>query len=263
MAHNYLLNLSGLATKHNIPVIFYDQLGTGLSTHIREKRLDESFWTPSLFVAELDNLLAHLNIGSDFDLLGQSWGGMLGAIFAIRGHAGLKRLILSNSPISMPLFVQSCNAWRAQLPREIDDALTKHEKDGTYTDPEYEHAVMYFYKRHVCRADPWPKDLTDTLAWVEKDDTVYMTMNGPSEFTVVGSLKTWSVLDEAHKIEVPTLLLNAEFDEARDSCVAPYFDRIPKVKWYRFSGASHCTMCEIPEEYNQVVAEFLLSGKNA
>ncbi|KAK5045030.1 hypothetical protein LTR84_010178 [Exophiala bonariae] len=259
MAHNYLLNLTGLHTKHNIPVIFYDQVGTGRSTHIREKRLDTSFWTPQLFIAELDNLVEHLGISSDFDLLGQSWGGMLGSMFAIRGHPGLKRLIISNSPASMPLWIESCNAWRAELPREIDDALQKHEDNKTYDDPEYQAAVEYFYKRHLCRVSPFPKDLTDTIAWVEKDDTVYMTMNGPSEFTVVGSLKTWSVVDEVHKINIPTLVLNAEFDEARDSCVYPYFSNIPKVKWYTFPGASHCTNLEIPEKYIEVVSEFLLS----
>lgn len=223
MAHNYLLNLSGLSARYNIPVIFYDQVGSGLSTHIPEKRLDTSFWIPALFVAELDNLLEHLGVSSDFDLLGQSWGGMLGSVFAIRGHPGLKRLIISNSPASMPLFVDSCNAWRRELPREIDDALQRHEDDKSYTDPEYVAAVEFFYKRHLCRIDPFPKDLTDTIAWVEKDDTVYMTMNGPSEFTVVGSLKNWSVIDEVHKITAPTLVLSAEFDEARERYVYSFF----------------------------------------
>ena len=94
--------------------------------------------------------------------------------------------------------------------------------------------MLFFYKRHLCNVDasgkphqesseptatsklPFPKDATDSLELLESDDTVYFTMNGPSEFTVVGSLKTWSVIDELHKISVPTLILNGEFDEARD-----------------------------------------------
>ena len=40
--------------------------------------------------------------------------------------------------------------------------------------------------------------------------------NGPSEFTVIGSLKTWDVREELHKIKVPTLVINGEYDEARD-----------------------------------------------
>ncbi|KAK5211568.1 hypothetical protein LTR47_005291 [Exophiala xenobiotica] len=255
MAHNYLLSLSRLTTNPDtaIPVVFYDQIGSGRSTHLREKRLDTSFWVPELFMAELDNLLVHLGIESDFDLLGQSWGGMLGGMFAVRGHPGLNRLIISNSPASMPLWVESCNVWRRQLPREVDDTIARHEKDGTYDDPEYLKAVEFFYRRHLCRIWPFPKDILDTLAWVEMDDTVYRTMNGPSEFTVVGSLKNWSIVDELHKVHVPTLVLNADYDEARDSGIS-------KVKWYTFPDASHCTSVEIPDKYCAVVAEFLLNS---
>jgi L-proline amide hydrolase len=76
--------------------VFYDQIGGGKSTHIREKRLDTDFWVPELFMAELDNLLVHLGIADDFDLLGQSWGGMLGAMFAVSsfcpaGRASIQR----------------------------------------------------------------------------------------------------------------------------------------------------------------------------
>jgi proline-specific peptidase len=232
--HNYLLSLAALATEYNIPVIFYDQLGNGNSTHLREKRLDTCFWTPELFMAELENLLEHLGIASDYDLLGQSWGGMLGSMWGIRGHQGLKRLIISNSPASMKLWVEACNVWRTQLPREIDDVLEKCERDQNYTDPEYQKAVMYFYKRHLCLVNkdgkphgpdddvgaPFPKDVRDSLTQLEQDDTVYFTMNGPSEFTVVGSLKTWDVTGDLHKIAVPTLVLNGEFDEARDRSVS-------------------------------------------
>jgi L-proline amide hydrolase len=137
----------------------------------------------------------------------------------IRGHKGLKRLIISNSPASMPLWVASCDEWRKQLPAHVEHALQKHEADKTYNDPEYLEAVEYFYKIHLCRVWPFPKELTDTMAYVEADDTVYMTMNGPSEFTVVGSLRDWSIVDQVHKIAVPTLVLNAEFDEARDRYV--------------------------------------------
>jgi hypothetical protein len=63
-------------------------------------------------------------------------GGMLGATFAVRGHPGLKRLVISNSPASMPLWVESCNEWRKQLPEDVEKALQKHEADKTYDDPE-------------------------------------------------------------------------------------------------------------------------------
>ena len=58
-------------------VIHYDQIGNGRSTHLPDRGAD--FWTVDLFLDELDNLLAHLGIADRYHLLGQSWGGMLGA----------------------------------------------------------------------------------------------------------------------------------------------------------------------------------------
>lgn len=184
----------------------------------------------------------------------------MGSMWAIRGHKGLKRLIISNSPASMVLWVEACNGLRKDLPREVDEILEKHEKDGTYDSEEYENAVVFFYKRHMCRVldgDVFPKDVTDSLSWLKEDDTVYRTMNGPSEFTVIGSLKTWTVENELHKIGVPTLILNGEHDEAQDLCVIPFFRLIPKVRWWTFQGGSHMPHVEVRDQYIKVVLDFL------
>ena len=74
----------------------------------------------------------------------------------------------------MKLWVESCNKLRELLPREVDDALEKHERDGTYDDPEYEKAVDFFYKRHLCMVAS--QDCEDSLNWIKEDDTVYYTM---------------------------------------------------------------------------------------
>jgi proline-specific peptidase len=178
--HNYLLPLADLAAApHSIPIVLYDQIGNGNSTHLREKRLDTEFWVPDLFMKELDNLLQHLGIEKDYDLLGQSWGGMLGSMWAMsdyEGAKGMKRLIISNSPSSMALWVEACNSLRKYLPRDVDDALERHERAGTYKDPEYEEAVMVFYKKHLCRVVPFPDYVMDSLNWLERDDTTYFTM---------------------------------------------------------------------------------------
>lgn len=58
---------------------------------------------------------------------------------------------------------------------------------------------------------------------------------GPSEFYVTGTLKIWSIINELHKISVPTLLTNGAFDEATDAVVTPLFKGIPKVKWVTFA----------------------------
>ena len=55
--------------------------------------------------------------------------------------------------------------------------------------------MLVFYRRHVCRLDPWPDELQRTFAAIEDDPTVYGTMNGPSEFHVVGTIRDWDITD--------------------------------------------------------------------
>lgn len=70
-------------------------------------------------------------------------------------------------------------------------------------------------------------------------------------------MKHWSVVDEVHKIKVPTLLINGEYDEAQDSTVAPFFRNIPKAKWITMANASHMSHVEEPEKYLRIVSDFL------
>lgn len=58
-----------------------------------------------------------------------------------------------------------------------------------------------------------------------------MCRNGPSEFNVVGSLKGYSIVDQLEKIDVPTLVVNGQYDEVCDEAVAPFFRKVRQVKW--------------------------------
>ncbi|EJD48932.1 alpha/beta-hydrolase, partial [Auricularia subglabra TFB-10046 SS5] len=158
---NYLLSLTDLS--HRMPVVLYDQLGSGASTHLREKNGDTDFWTEQLFIDELHNLLAHLGIQHDYALLGHSWGGMLGSRFASQRPKGLKKLVIASSPASMDLWLEAANKLRKELPQDVQDTLDKHEADGTTDSEEYEEAVAVFYSRYVCRIDPFPKDVQDAF----------------------------------------------------------------------------------------------------
>lgn len=252
--HDYLLRLTALS-RTGRPVIHYDQIGNGKSTHLPDA--DTGYWTPELFVAELENLLSQLGITGAYHLLGQSWGGMLGAEFAVRRPAGLQRLIIADSPASMQLWGVAAASLRAELPAGVDDTLRKHEEAETTDSAEYLQAMQVFYDRHVCRVIPNPPEVAATFAAMEADPTVYHTMNGPSEFHVVGSLKPWTVIDRLPQITAPTLLISGRYDEATPVSVQPFFDLIPDVRWRIFAGSSHMPHVEETERFLDVVEAFL------
>ncbi|MFG1974936.1 proline iminopeptidase-family hydrolase [Nonomuraea fuscirosea] len=252
--HDYLVSLAALAG-HGYPVIHYDQLGNGGSTHLPDA--PPGFWTPRLFLDELDNLLDRLGLRDGYVLVGQSWGGMLGAAHAAARPPGLRGLVIANAPASYPLWLKEMAVLRGRLPPGVDDVLRAHEEAGTTDSREYFDAMMIFYNRHVCRLDPWPGEFQATFMEIYNDPTVYYAMNGPSEFHVIGSLRDWGVEDLVAGIDVPTLLISGRHDEATPATVRPYAELIPDVRWEIFENSSHTPHLEEPERFRQVLLDYL------
>jgi L-proline amide hydrolase len=256
--HDYLTPLADLATGGRA-VVMYDQLGNGRSTHHRDRGAD--FWTVDLFVRELASLLDHLGIAARYHVLGQSWGGFLAQEHAITQPAGLQSLVLSNTALSFPDFVSEANRLRADLPPGVDDTLRKHEEAGTTDSEEYVEACMVFYHRHLCRADPWPDGVVAGLAKIDEDPTVYHTMNGPSEFHVIGSIKDWTSLGRLDQVHAPALVICGEHDEATPALQKPLVDELTsagnEVELVVMPGCSHLPMWEQPEAYLGQVAGWL------
>jgi L-proline amide hydrolase len=252
-AHDYTEPIANLS-RYGRGCVLYDQLGCGNSTHLPDAPAD--FWTVQLFKDELVDLTRHLGVSERYAVVGQSWGGMLGMEHALDHPAGLRGLVVADSPASIPLWVEEANRLREDLPPEVQETLVQHETDGTTDTQEYEDAVRVFYDRHLCRV-PWPDYVERSFAKMAEDPTVYHTMNGPSEFHCIGSLKTWDITDRLHEISTPTLLISGRHDEATPRIVEEIHSRIPGAQWRIFEESSHMPHVEEQEDFLETVEAFL------
>jgi L-proline amide hydrolase len=253
-SHDYCEPIAQLVAQTGRAVVEYDQVGCGLSQHLPEAPVE--FWTPQLFKDELVTLTTHLGIAGRYHVLGQSWGGMLGMEHALDHPAGLRALVVADSPASMVLWVSEANRLRAMLPPEVEATLQAHEQAGTTDTPDYEAAVQVFYDRHLCRV-PSPECVQRSFAQIAEEPTVYHTMNGPSEFYCIGTLKDWDITDRLHTITAPTLLVSGAYDEATPTIVGEIRDRIPGARWELFAWSSHMPHVEEPAKFKAVVTAFL------
>ncbi|KAF8055311.1 proline iminopeptidase [Lyophyllum atratum] len=245
LSHDYLLPLSDLAVDR--AVILYDQLGSSRSTHLKDK--PQSFWTIDLFLDELDNLLHHFDIHNKFDLLGHSWGGILGLEYEVRRHTGLQHLIVTNSLASMALWNEANAKLMAAFPKDTQEALQKGFADRI----AYRAALSAFYDVHGCVVKPTPKEFGHSLDQVfgaDGDPTVPVAMFS-------GELKEWSIIDRLGSVHVPILVINGRADISMDFVVEPLVTGIKDAKWVTFEKSSHTPMWEEREKYMQVVTEFL------
>lgn len=246
---DYLWNLAALAAPERA-VIFYDQLGCGRS----DQPDDLSLWEVDRFVDELGQVRAALDLDR-VHLLGQSWGGMLAMSYLLTRSAGVASLILANSAASIPMWVAEANRLRAALPAEVQATLLRHEEAGTTDSAEYEEAMMAFYRRHVIRVDPMPDFVQRSFDTISIP--VYGTMNGPSEFHVIGRIKDFDVTARLGEIAVPTLIISGRHDESTPAINEVMHRGIPGSEWVLLEESSHLAHAEEPERYMQTVAAWL------
>jgi proline-specific peptidase len=247
--HDYLESLQPLAATGR-PVIFYDQLGCGNS----DRPDDPAMWTVELFLDEVQTVRDALGLDQTH-LLGQSWGGMLGMEYALTQPAGVISFTIASSPASMPLWVAEANRLRADLPPSVQATLLEHEAAGTTDSAAYVAAMQVFYDRHVCRVVPNPDFVSASFAKLGKQ--VYETMNGPSEFHVIGTLKTWDIRHRLPEITAPTLVTSGRYDECTPMQAQLIADAIPGAEWVLFEESSHMPHVEEPDRYLAVLEDFL------
>ena len=235
-------------------VVFYDQLGAGNSA--LEEPHDPAMWSPDLYVEEIDVVRDALGL-ERVHILGHSWGGMLGMQYAAGRPEGLVSLVVESSPASVPAWLPEVQRLRSELPPEVEATLRKHEQAGTTDDAEYEEAVMVFYKRHLCRTDPWPDWLVQCFEALEANPEVYRTMNGPSEFHVIGTIKDWDISDRLGEIEVPTLVFSGRYDEVTPATTEAVHRGIPGSEYVVLEESSHMAQAEEPEQTLRLLRDFL------
>jgi proline-specific peptidase len=231
-------------------VVLYDQLGSGNSS----KPSDPSLWTVELFLAELSNVRDALGLDR-VHVLGQSWGGMLAQEYALTQAEGLMSLVLSSTLSSAALWREESLRLRAALPAEIRESLDAHEAAGTTDSPEYETAIFEFLHRHLCRLDPWPPIVEETVRSTNLE--VYNTMWGPSEAHPTGVLAGWDVTPRLGEIRVPALVMCGRHDEATPLQAETIAQGLPDAELVIFEESAHMATIEERERYLATVRAFL------
>jgi len=248
--HDYLESLEAIADTGR-RAIFYDQVGCGNSS-----RTDESLWNVETFVEEVGAVREALGLDRTH-LFGSSWGGMLAMEYALTKPSGLASLVLSSSPASIPVWAEETGRLRSELPAEVQQVLDEHEAAGTADSPEYEEAMMEFYKRHVIRIDPMPESVQRTFAKLVESPEVYNYMQGPNEFVITGTFKDWDITGRLGEIEVPTLVTTGRHDECTPRQAEIVHRGIAGSEWVLFEDSSHMQFAEEPERYLRVLDDFL------
>jgi len=247
--HDYLLSLEDLA-QFGYRVVLIDQLGCGKSARPRGTAL----YTIAHNVEEVEGVRKALQLGK-VHLMGSSYGGALAIATALKYQRNLRSLVITGGLASVPLTVREMRRLVNRLPPKTRATLAKYEAREDYENPEYLAAVDVFYRRHVCRLPVWPREVTYSFEHLSRP--VYFTMNGPNEFTIIGTIRDWDVTDQLPTIRVPTLVTVGRYDEVTPRVAESIHRGIRGSKLVRFEKSAHLAMWEERSHYIGVVRDFL------
>lgn len=233
------------------PVIIFDQLGCGRS----DQPDDPKLWTLDRACQEVDDVRAALGL-EHCHVLGQSWGGWLAIEYLCRGTTGIEQVVLASTSASMRQFGEESLRLIHALPPATCATILELSEARQYDDPAFVAASTEFYRRHVCRLDPWPEAMVLTADELDGNQ-VYLTMNGPNEFTLVGTLKDWDREADLALITQPTLITCGRYDEITPACSETILAGIPNGQMVVFEESAHCAHLEETALYTATVEEFL------
>lgn len=248
--HDYLKNLAVLNEESGRPVVFYDQFGCGRSTH----EDDPALWVMDTFVDELAAVRKTLEL-DPVHLYGHSFGTQVALEYLLTRPSGVASLVLTGPLSSAPLYRAEARRLKATLPAEVQETLDRHEAAGTVDDEEYTEATMAYYRRFLCRSDPWPDELVYSFSQLRGD--IYATMWGSAEWSGTGNMKDWDITDRLGELDLPVLLTSGRYDLTTPEVVRPMAEGIPGAEWVLFEKSAHIPSIEEPEHYRQVVEGFL------
>ena len=247
-SHEYFECFENFLLPENVELIYYDQLGCGLSDNPK----DTTMWDLARFVEEVEQVRKALNLNKDnFYLLGHSWGGILAMQYALKYQDNLKGLIISNMMMSCPAYGKYAQEVLApQFDPKVLDTIRQIEARKDFQNPKYMELLMpNFYAKHICRLplDQWPEPLNRGLS--KMNQSLYVTMQGPSEFGIGGNLINWDVTKELPKIKTPTLTIGGKHDTMDPEHMKWVSTQVQNGRSITCPNGSHMSMYDDQKNY--------------
>ena len=262
--HEYFECFDAFLPKEGIEYYYYDQLESAYS----DQPSDSSLWSVDRYVEEVEQVRKALGLNKDnFYLLGSSWGGILCMEYALKYQDNLKGMIISNMMSSVPDYNKYAQeVLGPQMPPEVLKEVRELEAKGDYANPRYAELLFEnYYTEHVLRMplDQWPDPVNRAFAKINND--LYVTMQGPSEFGIVGTAKlvNWDRSQDLNKITVPTLTIGGAYDTMDPKHMEWMSTQMPKGQYLHCSTGSHLSMYDDQETYINGLVDFINSVDDA
>ncbi|MCW1148455.1 proline iminopeptidase-family hydrolase [Flavobacterium lacisediminis] len=254
--HEYFECFENFLPAEGIEFIYYDQLGCGNADNPN----DTSMWDLPRYVEEVEQVRKALKLdNTNFYLLGHSWGGILAMEYAVKYQNNMKGLIISNMMASCPEYGKYADeVLSKQLAPEVLKEIRDIEARKDFSNPRYmELLIPNFYEKHVLRfpSKDWPEPVNRSLG--KTNQSLYVTMQGPSEFGIAGKLEKWDRKADLKNVNIPTLVIGAKHDTMDPKHMEEISKILPKGSYLFCPKGSHMAFYDDQKTYFSGLISFL------
>jgi proline iminopeptidase len=257
--HEYMECFESFFPKEGFEFYEYDQLGSYYS----DQPKDSSLWTLDRFVEEVEQVRKAIGAdSSNFYILGNSWGGILGMQYSLKYQRNMKALIVANMMASCPEYGRYADEVLArQMPPEVLKEIREIEAKGDFANPRYMELLLpHFYQQHLCRLKVWPDAVNRLFKHVNGE--IYTMMQGPSEFGIAGRLANWDIKARLKEIRIPTLMIGAKYDTMDPKAMEEQSKLVQKGSYLYCPNGSHLAMWDDQEIFMNGVIKFIKEVDN-
>ena len=254
MTHEYMECFETFFQREGFEFYEYDQLGSYYS----DQPNDTTLWKTERFVEEVEQVRQAIGADqSNFYIVGNSWGGILGMEYALKYQKNMKALLVSNMVASAPEYGKYAQEVLAkQMDPKILAEIRAIEAKKDFTNPRYmELLIPNFYHEHICRLTNWPDALNRSFK--HSNNAIYTQMQGPSEFGISGLLANWDIKNRLKEISIPTLMIGAKYDTMDPKAMEEQSKMVQHGEYLYCPNGSHLAMWDDQKTYMNGVISFI------
>ena len=254
MTHEYMECFETFFQREGFEFYEYDQLGSYYS----DQPKDTTLWKTERFVEEVEQVRKAIGADqSNFYIVGNSWGGILGMEYALKYQKNMKALLVSNMVASAPEYGKYAQEVLAnQMDPKILAEIRAIEAKKDFANPRYmELLIPNFYHEHICRLTNWPDALNRSFK--HANNAIYTQMQGPSEFGISGLLANWDIKNRLKEIYIPTLMIGAKYDTMDPKAMEEQSKMVQHGEYLYCPNGSHLAMWDDQKIYMNGVISFI------
>lgn len=249
LSHRYLKPQLDSLLAPNFTLLYYDQRGSGWS----DGDEDSLRLNMKTYIDDLEQLRRHFNI-TQLNLMGHSFGGLLGMYYGIHHPDRLNSLVLidpdaASYELRTPYQVKMINSRLTQSQNHYLDSLESTGAFKTYDPETYETYYKTFLTSYF--ADP-----RDTAKLFLGFDSLSVPKISSTNRIVRKSLGEYNIHDQLPLIKSRTLIMQGMESVFSVEGAKAIHHKIPHAELHLFEACGHFEYIESPEKFRRLIEAF-------